>query len=221
MIPELIYEKTLIKVNKNNTGANIALDLPRFVLLFNECKNRWVERNLKNRDSILIDNLYQTISNAKLLSPISTDVYCDFVLPDNFYQLAGATCVAKRGNCKRTLFTREVKNQNKQVLRYVSNQKPNFDYEWTFCSVQGENIRIYRTDFDILQADIEYYSVIPDIDIAGYIKIDGTSSTSIPLDIIADQYIDQIINLTAEEYMRNVQDQIGLQMAKDRTISEK
>ena len=116
---------------------------------------------------------------------------------------------------------REVKNQNKQVLTFDVNQRPDFDYEWTFCSVQGGNIRIYRNDFDILKSDIEYYSVIPDIDIAGYNNIDNQPSIDIPLTIISDQYIDQIINLAAEEYMRDFQDPNGLQLAKDRTTSEK
>ena len=37
--PEEIYLKLLFKVNKGNIGGNIAIDKPRFVLLFNECKN--------------------------------------------------------------------------------------------------------------------------------------------------------------------------------------
>jgi len=221
MQSELIYQKTLLKINKNNTGANIALDKPRFVLLFNECKNRWVERNLKNKDSILIDNLYQTVTTKTILNPQSTDTYVDFELPDDFYQHIGSYCLAQRANCRRTIYSREVKNQNKQILKFDVNQRPDFDYEWTFCSVQGQNLRVYRTDFDILQVDMEYYRVIPDIDIAGYVNINNQPSTDIPLDIIADQYVDQIINLTAEEFMRNIQDSNGLQFGKDRTISEK
>jgi hypothetical protein len=221
MQPSLIYQKTLLKVNKNNTGANIALDKPRFVLLFNECKNRWVERNLKNKDSILIDNLYQTVASVEILNSKSAESYIDFVLPDNFYQHIGSYCLAERRNCRRTIYCREVKNQNKQILKFDVNQRPNFDYEWTFCSVQKDVLRIYRTDFDILKVNMEYYRVIPDIDIEGYININGEPSKDIPLDIIADQYIDQIINLTAEEYMRNIQDSNGLQIGKDRTISEK
>lgn len=221
MQSELIYQKFLLKVNKGNSGGGITIDRPRFVLLFNECKNRWVERNLKNKDSILIDDLFQTITSTELQNPIIKETFCDFDLPDDYYQFIEGSCNAKRGRCKRLLHMREVKNQNKQILKFDSNQRPDFDYEWTFCSIQGGKIRIYRTDFNILTTHIEYYSVIPDIDIAGDINIDGFPTTNIPLDIISDQYIDQIVNLTAEEYMRDFQDPQNLALQKDRTQSEK
>ena len=50
--PELIYIKFLNKVNKGNTQGDIAVDKERFVLIFNEVKNRWVEKHLKVKDSI-------------------------------------------------------------------------------------------------------------------------------------------------------------------------
>lgn len=219
MQPNLIYLKLLLKINKGNSGGNIAIDKPRFVLLFNECKNRWVEKHLKDKDSILIDSLWEIVKSTELLNGTKKDTYTEFFIPDDFYELIGGTCEALRTPCKRTLYIREVKNQNKTILKFDLNEAPSFDYEWTFCSVQNKFIRIYTSDFDVLKVDIEYYKVTPDIDIAGYINIDGQASTDIPIDI-SDQYVDQIINLTAEEYMRDFQDTQGLALSKDRTNSQ-
>ena len=64
--PDIIYVKLLLKVNKGNSFGNIAIDKARFVLLFNECKNRWVESHLKEKDSILIDSLWETLKTIEL-----------------------------------------------------------------------------------------------------------------------------------------------------------
>ena len=219
MQPNLIYLKLLLKINKGNSGGSIAIDKPRFVLLFNEVKNRWVEKHLKDKDSILIDSLWELVTSAQLLNGAKTDTYTEFLIPDDFYEFIGGTCEALRKPCKRTLYMREVKNQNKTILKFDLNEAPSFDYEWTFCSIQNKSVRIYTTDFDVIKTDIEYYKAIPDVDIAGYIKIDGTASIDIPIDI-SDQYVDQIINLAAEEYMRDFENPQGLALAKDRTNSE-
>ena len=133
--------------------------------------------------------------------------------------MVNATCVAERKPCKREIFLREIKNQDKSILRFDYNLRPDFDWEWSFFTIQSSSINVYKTDFDVNKVALEYYKVIPDIDIEGYIRLDGTASTNIGIDI-SEQYVDQIINLAAEEFMRDFQDAQGLQIAKDRTNSE-
>ena len=85
--PQAVYLKFLQKVNKNFTQFNISCDMGRFVLIFNEVKNRWVETNLKGKDSILIDNLRETIKDIPLTSPpVVKDNYVEFIVPDDFYE---------------------------------------------------------------------------------------------------------------------------------------
>src|SRR6185437_4628785 len=89
------YLKFLQKINKNSTQFNIACDKGRFVLIFNEVKNRWVETNLKSKDSILIDNLRETINTASLVTPSKvTNDYVEYPLPEDYYEhiLTKTTC---------------------------------------------------------------------------------------------------------------------------------
>ena len=72
---------------------------------------------------------------------------------------------------------------------------------------------------DVEDATIEYYEVLPNLDIEGYIHLDGIPSTNIPIPL-SEQYVDQIINLAAEEFERNFQNPNDLQIAKDRTRSQ-
>ena len=217
--PELIYIKFLNKVNKGNTQGDIAVDKERFVLIFNEVKNRWVERHLKVKDSILIDSLWEIVKTQNLYNGVKKQDYYEFYIPDDFYELVLANCNAKRKYCKKRIFLREVKNQDKNVLRSNSNYKPDFDFEWSFVSIQNSYIRVYVTDFEIEDVTIEYYQVIPNLDIEGYIHLDGTPSTNVPIPL-SEQYVDQIINLAAEEFERNFQNAQDLQIAKDRTRSQ-
>lgn len=219
MSPELIYTKFLLKINKGNSGGNIACDRARFVLIFNEVKNRWVKSLFRDKDSILIDSLWQVVKEIELLNPIVKDQYVEFPLNDDFYEFINARILAKQDGCENTIYAREVKNQNLSLLYFDDFQSPDFNFEWTFCSIQGDTIRIYKKDFDVLKLNVEYYQVIPDIDISGYINIDNQPSTNIPIDL-SDQYVDQIINLAVEEFMMDYENPIGLQMAIQRKKTE-
>jgi hypothetical protein len=171
--PDIIYVKLLLKVNKGNSFGNIAIDKARFVLLFNECKNRWVENHLKEKDSILIDSLWETLKTIELTQGVDKSTYTEFQIPGDFYEVVNATCVAERKPCKREIFLREIKNQDKSILRFDYNLRPDFDWEWSFFTIQSGSINVYKTDFDVNKVALEYYKVIPDIDIEGYIRLDG------------------------------------------------
>lgn len=217
--PELIYIKFLNKVNKGNTQGDIAVDKDRFVLIFNEVKNRWVEQTLKVKDSILIDSLWEIVKTKDLYDGMEKKDYVEFYIPEDFYELILAECNAEKNNCKKRLFLREVKNQDKNNLRFNTNYKPDFEFDWSFVSLQNETIRVYADKFKVKDVTIEYYQVIPDLDIEGYVHLDGTPSSNIPIPL-SEQYVDQIINLAAEEFERNFQNPNDLQLAKDRTRSE-
>ena len=61
MSPQEIYSRFLIKINRNNTGANRTCDKGRFIVLINEAKNRWVDQCLEDKNSILIDDREKNI----------------------------------------------------------------------------------------------------------------------------------------------------------------
>jgi len=213
------FSKFLIKINKNNTGANRTCDRARFVVIFNESKNRWVDEALKDKNSILVDRIQQLLKTKEIINPVVYDEYVDFDFTEDFYEFVDARCLAQKSECKQVLRLREIKNQNKQVLYFDDASSPSFEFEWSFLTIQENKIRVYRKDFDILSLTIEYYRFLENIDITGYTKLDGSPSTDIPIDL-SEQYVDQIINRAAEEFMRDYENQIGLTVAKDRTNSE-
>lgn len=222
MSPELMYQKFLLKINKGNTQNSVACDPSRFVLIINECKNRWIETGIKNKDSILIDS-YQEIVKTKPFAPpvLNTKEYTEFQLHDDFYEGILAKCNAVKGKCKRVLYSREVKNQSKNFLQFDEANKPDFDWEWTFHSIQNNKIRIYKTsDFKIESAEFEYYSTLPEVQYAGTIDIEGnTVGTSVGINL-SDQYVDQIISIAAKEFEMNYQNPQNIQIAQERINSQ-
>ena len=61
--------------------------------------------------------------------------------------------------------------------------------------------------------------MIPDLSIEGAIDINGNPLVNVPIPL-SEQYVDQIVNLAAEEFERDFQNAQDLQIAKDRTKSQ-
>lgn len=219
MNPELEYIKFLLKINKGDTQFNITCDKARYVLLINECKNRWVEKHIKSKDSVLIESLQEIVETVDYNSGIDKDSYIEYNLKDDFYESISAQSNAVKNGCKKKLFSREVKNQNKNFFEFDENLKPDFNFEWTFHIIQSNKLKVYKTDFTITKTTFSYYKVLPQFDVIGYTKIDGTPSANVPLPL-SEQYFDQITNLAAEEYMRDFENVGGLQIAQNRTNNQ-
>ena len=127
MSPELMYAKFLNKINKGNTENSIACDASRFVLIVNECKNRWVENGIKNKDSVLIDSFQEIVKTKPFITPSDIkDDYTEFDLHEDYYEGILAKVRATSNTCKGIVYSREVKNQNKNILQWdtVRNNRP-------------------------------------------------------------------------------------------------
>lgn len=219
MEAELTYQKFLLKINKNNSGGGLYCDKDRAVLYINEAKNRWVEKHLKEKDSVLIDSLQEIVKSVVLINPSVKPDFVEYTLKEDFYESILAKSNSQKKACKWEVFSREVKNQNKNILQWDENQRPSFEWEWTFHSIQDNKLRVYKSDFDILSTEFEYYAIIGDFDIEGYININGQPSVNKPF-TLSDQYVDQILNEAVKEFELNIQNQLGVQMSQERINSQ-
>ncbi len=219
MNPEIAYQKFLLKINKGNTEFNIQCDKARFALIVNEVKNIWQKDKLKYKDSILIDDLQSLVLSVTQTSGTNKKDYTEFILPPNFFEIISLSCDVLKGKCKKHIYSREIKAQNKNLLQFDDNQKPDFEWEWTFHQVASNTVRVYKTDFSIQQIFLSYYKGLSDFDIEGYITINNIPSTNIPLPL-EDRFMDEIINYAVEEFFRDSQNPQGYQLAKDRKTKQ-
>ena len=84
------------------------------------------------------------------------------------------------------------------------NQSPSFDYQETIALINNNRVSVYKDDFAVNEVYLTYYREPIDLDIAGYQKIDGSMSSDVQVDL-DDKSIEEIINLTALEAVRNTE----------------
>lgn len=191
------YKRFLIKLNKNDTNTNINIGKGEFVLIFNEQSKVWLENKLKEDSNLHDKNEISAllVYDKKLEKVIDTSTFSQFKLPDDYYEYQTSYSIASKGKCKdRKLLNWDFKVRNKNVLEQDENNNPSFEYEETIANVSGDNILIFKKDFDIDEQYVTYYKEPNNIDIKGYIRFDGSSSEDIDSEL-ADKYVNEIISL--------------------------
>lgn len=214
------YLKFIQKVNKNYTNDNIVVDRGRFVLLFNEVQNKFVEWVLEKRNEDDIRDIQLLlVPDKKLTFKEKILNHQDFELPDNFFSFSNIQIFAKNKDCSNAkLFSYEVKSENKEELLRDINNKPSFKYRETFYTIGANTMNVYVDDFDITKVYLTYYRYPKQIDIEGYIKIDKSQSSSVDPEF-DDKIVDRILSACAKEFNINDENLQKIQFDKDRIFS--
>ena len=201
------YQKFLFEVNKNDTNSNVKISKAQFVLSFNREKRLFIDTIIKNNEgSDYIEDIQELLVLDKKLDKLSTGKLNDsFKLPEDFSRRATMYIVASKGECKdNVMVVWPIKPKNKDIYLQNSNLNPSFEYQETIGILNSNNLTIYKTDFKIDEAYLNYYKEANDIDLEGYRKIDGTLSTNIDSNLSGEN-VEQIISLTAQRILNNFQ----------------
>lgn len=210
------YKKFLLKLNKNDTNTKIKISKGEFVLLFNELKRVWLDEKL---DELNSSDLINELSDIYI---IDTKLEKDegkfkdkvfFKLPSDFQRTASSYSIAKKGKCIRKLYNWPKKPKNKNITLQNSNTNSSFDFEQAVTEESNFKLVVYKSDFDVLEQYLSYYREPRDIDLQGYVKIDGTQSTTINPDI-SDKNVDQIINRCVIEASINYENAENVQFSQ-------
>lgn len=218
MKPIEIYKRFLLKVNKNDTNANIKIGKGIFVLLFNEQKRQLLDDKIKGKESNdFIEDLHSLLKTDYKLKRVDKNKLSDkFELPHDFFRRVGAYALTKKDKCKHIymdIWFRKPKDIG--VLLKNDNQNPSFEFQETIATLSNNSLTVYKDNFDIEDVYLSYYFEPKDIDIEGYIHIDGTKSNNIETEL--DNFlIEEILNRAAEEAVRNYESLEQTQLAMQR-----
>lgn len=221
MTPLEVYKRLLLKVNKNDTNANIKIPRGEFVLLFNSELLKWLSYTLGDKeDTDAIEDVYELYEADKELTFIAEKpFFTEFALPNDFFAKSSTYCVATKGDCKDIILTAwDFKPKNKSVITTNDNHSPSFEFRETLFSLTNNKLLIYRDDFTVNKVYISYYRQPIALDIEGYKHIDGTSSTNIATDL-GDFNIEEVLNNCAKAILGNYQNVEAYQVA-DKAIQE-
>lgn len=216
------YKQFLLKINKNDTNSNIKINKGQFVLIFNEQARVWIYEKLKEDSDDAEKNYFSKllIFDEKLNKLNDLENFSTFELPKNYLSIESAYSIAKKEECKRKLYNFDFKAMNRNVLEQDLNNAPSFEFETTLYNLSNNNLVVFKTDFTIEEEYISYYRLPIEIDIDGYIKIDGTQSINIDPEL-DDKYVEEIINRCVVEVQTNYSDLQNLQASQNRVQKDK
>jgi len=216
------YVAFLNLANKLNSNDDINIDKGRFVLLFNKHAKVWLSSRVRrDRATQKIDELQQLINEKAQLVPVHTHAdHIDFSLPNDWFDFIAGYAICDQGPCKNKVINADqVKNEQKRLILFDENWRPDFDFEWLPITVGEDQLQAFYRDFTIKEFYVDYYRYPIDIDVSGYVKVDGTASTDINPDV-ADIYVNEIIDLVVADVSRIYQNNEKVQLDLNRIQQE-
>lgn len=200
------YLKSLQKAEENATNGGIKMDRARFIQMFNSEQIRLVRSFLDLRNDNRIKHIQRLMVYSRELerkSSFDKPKSVSFSFPDNYLEFVNVDGVFTKGECEATDFAMwETKNEDIQELIADEFNKPNFEYRETFYTIGEDSVRVYVSDFDVKSLNMTYYRYPKNVDIEGYIKYDGTRSTSIDPEL-DDRLVEQILNMVEKQFGLN------------------
>lgn len=217
---ENAYLQFVNQVNRNLTNNNVNVDRPRFIILFNDISNRYVEWILEKRNEDVIRYISILLeTNKKLQKEGNKHNYDEFKLPKDYFDLANLHVHVSSGKCKRIeIKPTEVKVEDVEELYRDKYSEPSLEWRSTFYYTGGGKVRIFKKDFDIQQAFLSYYRYPKQVDIQGYIKEDGSQSQDVDPEF-DDKVVGRILIAMAKEFSAINNDPNGYQMNSNKLFS--
>jgi len=218
-----IYKRFLLKINKNDTNEGINILPSLFVLMFNSEAQRWIGQKIDgNGDNIGLDNLDVLLeTDIELVKGNKKDDWVEFKIPEDkdIHRHSHSFAFVKKGNCQTTIFYFEKKSLGLTATLADDFNKAQFDFEEAPFIITKGNIKAYVDGFEITKFLTSFYRFPKSIDIAGYTKIDGSSSEDIDCELHSS-LIEEIINRLVLEVIRQYKDGESFQYSKDRIQTE-
>jgi hypothetical protein len=217
---EKAYLQFVTQVNRNATNNNVNVDKPRFIMLFNDIFNRYVEWILEKRNEDAIRYIAPLLVPNKKLSKESTKhTYDDFKLPEDYFDLANLHIHASNGSCKGVeVKAREVKVEDVEEKYNDKFQEPSLPWRDTFYHTADNKVLVYKKDFTVQEAFLSYYRYPVQVDIEGYTHSDGSPSQSVHPEL-DDKVIGRVLIAMSKEFSAINEDAAGYQMDSNRLFS--
>jgi hypothetical protein len=208
------------QVNRNLTNNNISVDKPRFILLYNDIRNRYIEWILEKRNEDAIRYISPLLTLDQPLSKTSSsDRHDDFGLPEDYFDLSNLSVVASNSKCKNiTLKTWEVKNDDLEEIYNDEFNEPTIEWTETFYTTADGKAAVYKKDFDIDKVKLSYYRYPKPVDISGYTNSEGNPSQDVHPEL-DDKVVGRIIVAMAKEFSAINNDTTGYQLNGDKLFS--
>ena len=154
-----VKERFIIDSEKNGVNDGIASDNKRVSLLFNRSQNKLLTLQLQNRksdDVRYIQNFLVLDKSIPTTSKFQDKI--NFILPENYFDLADARARAKKQNCTDLIYLFELRTENLSEVLQDEFNKPSFEWREAPYTVNSNSFSIYtNNEFTITELLLNYY----------------------------------------------------------------
>lgn len=139
--------------------------------------------------------------------------------PDNYFKYLSSYSEATDGKCpKKEIFHIPVEEANIHLIKRNENQNASFAWAEVPITIADSRLKLHTDNkFTILKAYLTFYRYPLQVDVAGYVKSDGTNSLSIDPELP-----DDVIEMCIDEAVRIIQGDIqnvnGIQIAQQNLL---
>ena len=197
------------RLNKNASDDYDNIECWQIVETFNKAQIEWCRRQLHGNNMFkegdeMSKRRIDDLQNLLVDYAINTHNYEKYVKSTNFpvddyleYKRVSADAECLDSGCPtRSMTVYLAEEANVDMLLRDPLKKPDWDWGETFCTMANNNIKIYLTDFNIVNVSLMYYRKPKNIEISGCVD-PYTGQTS--LTDIECEFKDDIIEIIIDE----------------------
>ena len=194
------YIEFTLRLNKLGTNANKNVEYLQFVSLINKAQLHWAEARIKIAEESLVrvDELQQLLKDYDEALTVRKENFYYLPLPADYFHRSRS--YAKVQGCDGVVYLKFVEEGNINTLLKDSDTRPSAEWEETLATLFGGKIRVYFEGFELTNLFFKYYRQPKAVDIAGYVRSDGTQSTDIDLEfdgVNAQEIIDLAVQIAS------------------------
>ncbi len=232
MTNETIVIKLEQRLNKLSSADFGNVENWMYIEAFNKGYISWIRRQLEgiNQERTGAESTTRRIDDLQFLlsnTPVAmTDggIFWSGSIPDDYLQWCRISAYGIDECCPaRPLIIFESIEADRDINLMDSGKQPNFEWATTFATLSSKTIRIYTNDlFDIQSAELAYYRVPLNIEIAGVANpYTGITSTTDVLceapDNVIEIIIDEAVAILAQDIADYSRAQSAAQNAEQTT----
>jgi len=225
-----IIVKVKKRINKEDTDDFDNLSLFSIVEAYNKAQINIInyftgQRNQHQQGSEATFEVINKISNLinkqpkELSLSKGKDFYFSEDFPEDYFKYVSSYSYGFTDQCgEKKIFHIPSEEANIHLISRNDNQNASFAWGEAPFTISGNSLKIHTNNkFELKKAFLTYYRYPVDIDISGYIKSDGTASTT-----VNPEMPKQIVELTIDEAVRiiqgDIQNSFGIQVASQNLL---
>ena len=194
------YLYVLDRLNNNTTNSNQEITGHSFIRTMRAATYLWVDQRITNQEvTAKVQQELQRLVVTKKLTGQKKDGFYRFVLPSNFYHRINFRVAATSTvhNCESMLEGVLVESANLASYLNGDDTRPNFEFEQTIVTIEGDHINVYYRDFTVDHLLLTYYRKPVSVNMATGFHDENNIPTVDVNPEFDDSDVYEILNLTA------------------------